>query len=46
MKRLMESPAPDSSLRLVAKREAFIEKMKSSGVSSCHLRKVSGLKVL
>jgi hypothetical protein len=46
MKRLIDSPAVDSSLRLVAKREAFSENTKSAGVSSCHLRKVSGLKVL
>ncbi|MCY1360573.1 hypothetical protein D9M69_472050 [compost metagenome] len=46
MKRWIDSPAVASTLRLVVKREAFIENMKSSGVSSRHLRKVSGLKVL
>ena len=46
MKRRIDSPAVESSLRLVAKREAFIENTKPSGVSSRHLRKLSGLKVL
>ena len=41
-KRSIDSPASASTLRLVAKRGPFTAKTKSSGVSSCHLRKLSG----
>ena len=41
-KRFTDSPASASTRRLVAKREAFTEKTKSSGVSSRHLAKVAG----
>jgi hypothetical protein len=41
----MDSPASASTFRLVVKREPLTEKTKSSGVSSCHLRQLSGLKV-
>ena len=46
MKRWIDSPASPSTLRLVAKRLAFNENTKPSGVSSRHLAKVGGLKVL
>ncbi len=45
-KRLIDSPAVASCLRLVEKREALSENMKSSGVSSCHFLKLSGFIVL
>ena len=40
-KRSIESPASASTRRLVAKRMAFSEKTKSSGVSSAHVRSSS-----
>ena len=45
-KRSIDSRAPASSRRLVAKRWALSENTKPSGVSSRHLAKVGGLKVL
>ena len=45
MNRATDSPASARILRLVQKREAFTEKTKPSGVSSRHLRQLSGLKV-
>ena len=41
-KRSIDSPASASTRRLVAKREAFSENTKSSGVSSRHFAKVAG----
>jgi len=42
-KRPIDTPASASTRRWVAKREAFSENMKSSGVSSRHFAKVAGL---
>ena len=41
-KRSTDSPASASTRRLVAKRGPLTAKTKSSGVSSCHLRKLAG----
>jgi hypothetical protein len=45
-KRSIDSPASASTRRLVAKRLAFSEKTKPSGVWSRHLAKVAGFCVL
>ncbi len=42
MNRSMDSPASPSTRRLVVKRDPLRVKIKSSGVSPAHLRKVSG----
>ena len=41
-KRSTDSPASASTRRLVAKRKALSENMKSSGISSRHLANVAG----
>jgi hypothetical protein len=43
---VIDSPASARTLRLVTKRLAFSEKMKSSGTSEAHLAKVSGFWLL